>query len=264
MKIGVCLKQVPATDTRIKMNADGTGIALDGDVKWEVNAYDDFALEAALQMKEAGSASDVVIFSVGGADCEARIKDGLARGATGAVRLDDPAFAGSDALGVARILAAAMKKAEVGLVLCGKQAIDSDSSQVPPMVAELLGWPQLTSVNALELDGDTLTATRPAGGGNSDVVKASLPAVVSTDKGLNSPRFASLRGIMMAKRKKIDVWGAGDLGLDAGSVGAGAALVEEISTSLPPARPSGHMIDGDASAQARELVRLLRDEAKVL
>lgn len=264
MKIGVCLKQVPATDTRIKINPEGTDVVLGADVKWEVNPYDEFALEAALLMKEAGQASDVIIFSVGDEDCEARIKDGLARGAGSAVRLFDPAFVGSDALGVSRILSAAMKKADVGLVLCGKQAVDSDSSQVPPMVAELLGWQQITSVHAMELNGDVLEGRRASGSGNTDVVRATLPAVISCDKGLNTPRFASLRGIMMAKRKKIDVWGAADLGVDPSSVGASAAVTQEFSMAPPPERPSGHIIEGDASSQAAELFRLLREEAKVL
>ena len=114
MKIGVCLKQVPATDSAIKVNADASGIVTD-DVKWIVNPYDEFALEAALQLKEAGQASEVVVLSMGGADSEARIKDGLARGAGSAIRLDDDAFAGSDSLGVARVIAAACKKADLFL-----------------------------------------------------------------------------------------------------------------------------------------------------
>ena len=264
MKIGVCLKQVPATDTRIKINAEGTGIVTD-EVKWEVNPYDEFALEAALLLKEAGKASEVVILTVGGADCEQRIKDGLARGADSAIRMDDASFAGSDALGIARILAAAATKAEVGLVLCGKQAIDGDSSQVPGMMAELLNWAQVTDISSLELEGDTVTTHRAAGAGNKAVIETTLPVVLSCDKGLNTPRFASLRGIMMAKRKKIEVWGGADLGLDGAQVGSGAAVLAEQGMSQPPARPAGRMIDGGSVGEkVNELVRLLREEAKVL
>ncbi len=264
MKIGVCLKQVPATDTVIKINGDATGIVTD-DVKWIVNPYDEFALEAALQLKEAGKASEVVVLSMGGADADARIKDGLARGAGEAVRLDDAAFAGSDSLGVARVLAAAVKKAEVGLLLCGRQSVDTDNFQVPAMVAELLGWGQISTISTLELEGETLTATRAAAGGSSHVVQTGLPAVLTCDKGLNTPRFATLKGIMMAKRKKIDVWGAGDLGLDAGAVGAAGAHVTVSNFAPPPSRPSGRTIEGaSAGDKARELVRLLREEAKVI
>jgi electron transfer flavoprotein beta subunit len=264
VKIGVCLKQVPATDSAIKVNADATGIVTD-DVKWIVNPYDEFALEAALRLKEAGKASQVVVLSMGGKAAEARIKDGLARGAGSAIRLDGAALEGSDSLGVARVLAAAAKKAEVGMLLCGRQAVDTDNWQVPAMVAELLGWGQICTVSELSLEGETVRATRAAAGGSSHVVQTQLPAVVTCDKGLNTPRFATLKGIMMAKRKKIVVWGAADLGLDPATVGAAGAHVHVIHYSPPPDRPAGRIIDGESAAdKAKELVRLLRQEAKVI
>lgn len=264
MKVGVLLKQVPASDTRIRINSTATGIET-GDVKWEINPYDEFALEAALQLKDAGKATGVVILTLGGADAAARITDALARGANEAVRLDDAAFAGSDGLGKARILAAAAKKAGVGLLLAGKQAIDSDSAQVPAMVAELLGWPQVNVVTKLVVEGDTVTAERNAGGGNIEVVQCKLPAVITADKGLNTPRFAKLPGIMAAKKIQIQVWGCAELGLGAGEVGAAGALVVEDSFTLPPPRSAGRIIDGPTpEAKAKELVRLLREEAKVI
>jgi len=264
VKIGVCLKQVPATDSRIKINESQTGIVTD-EIKWEVNPYDEFALEAALQLKEQGKASEVIVFSMGGDDVEARIKDGLARGADTAVRLHDEAFVGSDSLGVARVLAAAAAKAEVGLLLCGKQAVDNDCAQVPGMTAEFLGWPQAVDISHLELDGETISAHRDVGGGKKFSLQASLPAVLSCDKGMNTPRFASLKGIMMAKRKPITVWGAADLGLDASKVGAAGAVVQESQFAPPPQRPAGRIIEGESVSQkVDELVRLLREEAKVL
>lgn len=264
MHIGVCLKQVPESDKTPKVADDGSGVTFPDDTKWIPNPYDEFALEAALQLKDAKVASKVTVFSVGGADADARIKDGLARGADAAVRLDDASFAGSDALGVARILAAALKSEGVSLVFCGKQAIDSDQSQVPAMVAELLGWPQIYVVDSVAVEGETVTATRSMGGGTSHVVQAPLPAVVTCDKGLNDPRFASLKGIMMAKRKKIAVKDAGALGID-GGVGAGGAAVSVSSWSAPAARPAGRFIEGDSpAAKVQELVRLLREEAKVI
>lgn len=267
MKIGVLLKQVPASDSRIKINGDQTGIVTD-DIKWEINPYDEFALEAGIQLVEGKIASSLVLISLGGKDAEARIKDGIARGVKAkpeAIRLDDAAFAGSDPLGEARIIAAAIQKAGIDLLLTGKQAIDDDNAQVPAMVAELLDRPQVTFVEKLEVAGDSLTAHRVMGGGQVDVVMSPVQAVVTCDKGLNSPRFASLPGIMKAKRAKIAVWGAADLGLDAGTVGAGAAVVSEGAYRLPADRPSGKIIEGaDASAKVKELVRLLRDEAKVL
>ena len=264
MNIAVLLKQVPDTDARIKPTADGSGIETDG-IKYITNPYDEFALEAALQFKDAKIAKDVTIVTLGGSGAEKQIKDALARGATAAVRVDDPALAGSDSLGIARALAAAVTKSGATLVLAGKQAIDGDSSQVPAMVAELLGCAQISVVNELSLEGDTITAARVMGGGSVDVITATLPAVVTCEKGLNNPRFASMKGIMMAKRKKIAVWGLADLGLDPSQVGAAGSLVDEDGFSSPPARPGGRILDaGSPEATVAELVKLLREEAKVI
>lgn len=263
MKVGVCLKQVPATDTRIRINPSANGILTD-DVKWEINPYDEYALEEAIRQKAAGKVKEVIIFTIGDAGAEARIRDGLARGADRGVRLDDAAFAGSDAAGKARVLAAALKSEGVELALLGRQGVDTDSSAVGPMLAELLGWRQAGWVDKLVLDGGSFTADRAAGGGVRERVKGALPAVITCDKGLNEPRFPTLPGIMAAKKKPIAVKNAAAIGLDAGSVGAGAALAVESGYSLPPARPSGRILKGDSASVVKELVKLLRDEAKVL
>lgn len=258
MKIGVCLKQVPASDSKIKVNADQNGVEL-SDVKWETNPYDEFALEAGLQLLDAKQASDVIVFTVGGADAEARLKDALARGATSAIRIDDPGLAGADSLGIAKALAAAAKAEGCDVVLAGKQAIDDDNAQVPAMIAEILGWPQVLVVDQLELTDSSFKAWRDAGSGSRDVVEGSLPVVISTDKGLNEPRYAKLRGIMKAKRKTVPVKSLGDLG-----VAAPTAHVQLTAWGEPPARPAGRILDGDPASAAAELVRLLREEAKVL
>lgn len=263
MKVGVCLKQVPATDTRIRINPTASGIQTD-EVKWEINPYDEYALEEAVKLKKAGKATEVVIFTIGGADAEQRIRDGLARGADRAVRLDDPAFAGSDALGVARILAAAMSAEGIGAAFCGRQAVDGDSGAVPAMLAEILGWRQVSWVEAISVDGGNFTATRAAGGGAREVVGGALPAVFSCDKFSYQPAYATLPGIMAAKKKPIAVKNAAALGLDGAKVGEAGAVVKESAFGLPPARPAGRMIQGDAASQVKELVRLLREEAKVI
>jgi electron transfer flavoprotein beta subunit len=260
VKIGVCLKQVPATDTRIRVNATADGVLTD-DVKWEINPYDEFALEEGIRLKQAGKGTEVVIFTIGGADSEARIRDGLARGADRAVRLDDPAFAGLDALGKARVLAAALKQEGIGIALCGRQSIDTDNGAVPAMLAELLGWPQVSWVDKLTIEGEGFTAQRAAGGGVREVVQGRLPAVITCDKGLNEPRYATLPGIMAAKKKPVAAKNAAALGVDAGAL---APLVKESAMSLPPARPAGKIVQGDAATAAAELVRLLREEAKVI
>lgn len=263
MKIGVCLKQVPDTDTRVKVNASATGIATD-DVKWVMGPYDEFALEEALRLKKAGKATEVVVITIGAVGAEVMIRDGLARGADRAVRLDDTAFAGSDALGKARILAAAVTGEGIGLVLCGRQAIDSDQGAVPSMVAELLGWHQVSWIDQLTIEGEAFRAQRAAGGGAREVVTGRLPAVITCDKGLNQPGYATLPGIMAAKRKPIVVKDAAALGLDPTTVGTAAALVAETAMSLPPARPAGRILSGEPAQVAAELVRLLREEAKVI
>ncbi len=263
MKVGVCLKQVPATDTRIRVNGSATGILTD-DVKWETNPYDEYALEEALRLKQAKVATEVVVLTVGGADAEGRIRDSLARGADRAIRLDDPAFAGSDALGRARILAAAVAAEGLGMVLCGRQSIDTDAGATPAMLAELLGWRQVSWIDKLTVEGGGFTAQRAAGAGTKDIVAGKLPAVFTADKGLNEPRFATLMGIAQAKKKTITVKSAADLGIDPSTVGAAAALVVEDTMGLPPARPAGRILDGDTATVVAELVRLLREEAKVI
>ena len=267
MKIGVCIKRVPATDTRIKISDPSSGVDL-SDVTWKVNPYDEFAIEQALQYREAGVASEVVLLTVDGAAADAQIREGLARGKRGkdagkAIRLDDPSFEGSDALGIARILAAAAKKEGLGLILMGKQAVDGDSALVPAMLAELLGWPQVLEVDQIEVSGDTIKAWRPAGGGKREIVEVSAPAVISCDKGLNAVRYPTLPGIMMAKKKPIEVLGAAELGISDG-VGSAGAVVSESNWSLPPARPAGRVLEGDTTAVVKELVQLLREEAKVI
>lgn len=259
MKIGVCLKQVPATDTRIRIDPSGAGIVT-SDVKWETNPYDEFALEEALKLRDAGAATEVVVFTLGPSDAEARVRDALARGADRAIRLDDPSFTGTDSLGVARVLAAAASKEGVQLLLCGKQAIDGDNAQVPAMVAELLDWPQALVVDRLEISAGRFKAWRVASGGARDVIEGPLPAVVSCTKGLNEPRYASLKGIMAAKKKPLSVMNASALGLGASH----APAVRTANWSLPPERPRGRVLQGDSATAVRELVRLLREEAKVI
>ena len=149
------------------------------------------------------------------------------------------------------------------MLLAGKQAIDDDNSQVPAMVAELLGWPQVTVIDKLEISGDGFKAWRQSGGGVRDVVAGSLPAVFSADKGMNTPRYAKLRGIMMAKRKKIPVYDAAALGLDA-ERRLGWRQVVQTGWGEPPARPPGRILSGEVPSMVKELITLLRDEAKVL
>lgn len=260
MKVGICAKVTPDTDARLKASADGRSFEASG--KIVVGPYDLFAVEAAIQAKEKNGA-DVVSFTVGSGDeVLAQIRGTvLALGASKAVMIDDPALKETDSLGIARVLAAAIRKENCELVFCGKQAIDDDNVQVPAMVAELLGWAQVSRVVEFKLEGTSFTATRSMDGGVREVVTGSLPVVITAERGLNTPRYAKLPAILAAKSKPVDKPNLAALGLSAADV---APKATTSAYGAPPDRPKGRMIQGDVDTMVSELVRLLRDEAKVL
>lgn len=262
MKIGVLVKQVPDTETKVRVRADGSGIE-DGDIKWIVSPYDEFAIEEALKLKESAGGEEVVVFSLGSARTVEAARTALAMGADRAVILDDEGYAGSDATGVARALAAAIEKEGIGIVFAGRQAIDVDANQVPQIIAGILEWPHATWINGFEHEGETVKVRRPVGGGKVEVARVHLPAVLTCTKGLNTPRYASLPGIMKAKSKPVTRYSPADLGVD-GDVGADAALASYTGYHTPPPRPEGRILSGELPDQVRELVRSLREEAKVL
>lgn len=259
MNIGVCVKSTPDTDTRIKIAGNGAGIDENG-IKWIMSPYDVFAVEEGVLTKEK-LGGEVILFTVGSADAAKNLTDGLAVGADRAVHIQDGALTGADSLGVARALAAAIQAESCQVVFCGKQAIDDDNVQVPAMVAELLGWVQVTMVTEFQTDGATFTAVRNVGGGIEEVVSGALPVVITADRGLNNPRYAKLPDIMKAKKKPVAKKDLAGLGLSAGDV---APRVTTSAWGLPPGRPKGRMITGDTATAVKELVRILRDEAKVI
>jgi electron transfer flavoprotein beta subunit len=248
LKIAVCLKQVPSTDTRVKVSADGKRLDPAG-VTQVINPYDEYALEEALRLKEA-QGGEVVACSVGGAGVVSALRNALAIGADSAVLLKTEGE--PDSLGVARLLAAELAGQGYDLVLFGKQAVDDDAAQVPAMVAELMQLPCATVAVKLEIAAGRATAAREIEGG-VETVEMALPAVVAAQKGLNEPRYASLKGIMAAKKKPIAEK----------AVAAPAPVVETVTLTLPPARPAGRIV-GEGAAAVPDLVRALREEAKVL
>ncbi len=263
MKIGVLLKQVPDSEARIKVKADGSGIET-GDIKYVINPFDEYGVEEALKLKKA-KGGEVVIFSFGPKKADEAIRGALAMGADRAVRVDGTGLEGSDNYAVARVLAAAVKAEGMDIVFAGKQAIDDDSAQVPQLVAEFLDWPEVGPVETFEMvDDTTIKVERAIGGGSKEVIQSALPAVVAAEKGLNSPRYASLPGIMKAKRKKIDVKTPDALGIPAAEMGAGAALVKVTKWSPPPVRAAGKVLKGELSETIPQLVKLLHEEAKVI
>ncbi|MBN1635408.1 MAG: electron transfer flavoprotein subunit beta/FixA family protein [Deltaproteobacteria bacterium] len=260
MNTVVCMKQVPDTETLIKVNPEGTGIATEG-IKWVMGPYDEFAVEEALQQKEKFKAGTVSIVSLGPDRAIEAIRTGLAMGADSAVHINDSAFYDkADPYATAAVLAAAVKNLEYDIVFLGKQAIDDDSGQVPAILAEMLGIPVITQVLKLEVEADKskATVTREVEGGHA-IIDVTLPAVLSAQKGLNEPRYASLPGIMKAKKKPVDVKTAADLGVDVGAM----TVIKEMT--LPPARQAGKIIEGETPEEkAANLAKALHEEAKLI
>lgn len=247
MKILVALKQVPDTETKVKVAADGRSLD-PTDVKWITSPYDEYALEEAIRLKEAKGA-EVTVASLGADSAKDVLRNALALGADAAVLLKSDA---TDPLSIASALATFIKDKGFDLVLAGNKGMGGDNSSVGPMTAELLGWAQANVVVKLEIGEGTFRAEREIEGG-TEVVEGALPAVITAQKGLNEPRYASLKGIMGAKKKTIEEL----------EVSAPAGVTSIAALTLPPARPEGRKLDGDAAAQANALMGLLKDEAKV-
>lgn len=249
MNIIVCVKRVPDTETRIRIGPGGTTIDPDG-VKYVVSPYDEFAVEAALRTKEAGEGGEVTVVTLGDGASQEALRSSLAMGADKAVLLEGEVT--SDGLATARALAAEIREQDAPLVLLGVKAADDDQQQVGPMLAELLERPCATAVSSFSVEGETVTCTREVEGGR-ETVQLPLPAVVTVTKGEFEPRYASLKGIMAAKRKPLEARPA--------QVAESRLRVETME--LPPERNAGRIV-GEGPDAVPELVRLLREEANVL
>ncbi|HQF69707.1 MAG TPA: electron transfer flavoprotein subunit beta/FixA family protein [Promineifilum sp.] len=258
MKVVVCVKQTPSTTATISVK--------DGAVSWEdpggkpnvVNPWDEYAIEEAIRFKENRGASDAVALCMGDSSSEEALKTCLAMGCTEAVLVSDPALLGSDTLGTARTLAAAINKiGDVQVALFGRQAIDGDSGHTPVQVARVLGWTPLTYVSAIEsVDGGSITVHRLTDDGK-ETVTAKLPVVISVVKEINEPRYPSFMGIRKASKAVIPNWSAGDIGASATAAKADWSNVYAV----PPREGEIEMIAGDTvEEQARNLVNKLFEE----
>jgi electron transfer flavoprotein beta subunit len=266
LKIVVLVKNVPDTEAKIKPTPDRTKIDTQG-IKWVMNTFDEYAVEAALQLREKfKDDTTVTVVSLGPDRVVETLRTALAMGADEAVHVWDPAFEGGDALCNAKILAKVVGSLGFDLIFGGKQGIDYDAAQTCAAVAEHLGIPQVQIVTKFEIGDDraTIVARRRIEGGD-EVVEVRLPAVVTCEKGLNEPRYASLPGIMKAKKKEIKKIGLADLGgLTAQDVGAAGSGTAVVGYETLPERPACRMIAGEPAQQAAELVRALHEEAKVV
>lgn len=250
MKIACCIKRVPDSETRVKVAADGKSLDEAG-VKFILNPYDEFAVEEALRRKEKAGSGEVAVICLGPAAAQETIRTALAMGADRGVLLQTDK-APVDGFQTATAIAAELKAGSWDLILFGKMAIDDHSQQVGPLVAELLGLPCVTAIAHLDIDGTKGVAEREVEGG-IEVVEFPLPAVLTADKGLNEPRYPALKGIMAAKKKPLEVK----------PVQLGPGNVEVVALTLPPERKEGRII-GEGAAAVPELIRVLREEAKVL
>jgi electron transfer flavoprotein beta subunit len=259
MKILVMIKQVPDTATQVKIGPDGRTIDTAG-ITWIVSPYDEYAVEEGLRIREKRGQGEVVAVSLGPDRVKEALRSCLAMGADRAIHLNDPAWEQADALTTARALAAVIKQEAPALALFGRQAIDDDMAAMGATVAELLGWPCASWIMEASVDeaGKTIRVGRQVEGG-VELFDLPLPAVVSAQKGLNEPRYPTLKGIMGAKKKEIKDIKAADLGLT-----AAAPALSVVKLELLPPRPPGRIIPGEAAEAARELVRALREDAKAI
>jgi electron transfer flavoprotein beta subunit len=253
----VCISHVPDTEARIKIA--GTKVDEAG-LKFIVSPYDEFALEEAIRVKEK-SGGDVTVVTFGPDRAQQALREALARGATKALHVKGES-SDADSLGIAKVLAAVIKSVPHDLVFLGKQGVGTDNGLVGPMLAELLGYPQINVVTRLEVGEGKITAHREIEAAE-EVLEAPTPAVVTAQKGLNEPRYASLKGIMAAKKIAIDTKSVTDLGLDEGDIFKQRVVV--VSLELPAEKSGGRKIDGaDANAAAQEILNYIRSEAKAL
>ncbi len=260
MNIFVFVKRVPDTESKIRINHETNSIDEEG-LKFVLNPYDEYAMEEALRIREA-KGGKVTVLSVGTEESTVVLKKCLAMGADEAVLIKDDTPERYNGLRTAKIIAQAMKTkfTDYSLLLFGKQAVGADNAQVPVMVAALLGLPQVNVVTKLEIEGNMAVAYREIEGA-SEKVNAPLPVVISAQKGLNEPRYETLKGIMMAKRKEIPVLTLQDLGLDENSL---VSQLELVKLESPPARQAGTVIEDEPETAAKRMVEFLRSEAKVV
>lgn len=253
MKIVVLVKQVPDTETNIKV---GDKIINEAGVKWIISPYDEFAIEEGIRIREKNG-GEVIAISVGPDRVIEALRTAYAMGVDRAVQIKIDDYNTFDSAYTSEILANFVKAEGADLVIGGRQSIDSDSSQVAIQIAERMSVAHIAMALKLEITGTTIKATKEIDGGTANV-ETSTPAVITAQKGLNEPRYPSLKGIMTAKKKPIETKTPADLGVTSGSI-------EVVSLEPPPPRIAGRKLEaGDAAGFASQLVKALREEAKVI
>ncbi len=249
MKILVPVKRVVDFNVKVRVKADQTGVEL-ANVKMSMNPFDEISIEEALKIRESGKATEVIVVSAGPAACQETLRTALAMGADRAILVETDVEL--QPLAVAKLLKALVAKESPGLVIAGKQAIDDDANQVGQMLAALLDWPQATFASKVELDAGSARVTREIDGG-LETIEVKMPAIVTTNLRLNTPRYATLPNIMKAKKKPLEVVKPADLGVDV------APRLKTLKVAEPGKRKGGVMVK-----DVDELVSKLKNEAKVI
>ncbi len=256
MKVMVCLKQVPHQDARLDVNSDGTWIQEDN-IKFEINSYDTYAIEEALRLKDAGDA-EVVVVSIGPDRVTQALRTALGMGADRAVHINDPAAQVADALGSAKILAAVAREVGADIIFTGLMADDDNASAIPPMLAELLDMPSATGVVATDISEGSIKVERELEGGALEVVDLPKPCLIAIQTGANQVRYASLKGIMQAKKKPVDVKTLADLGL-ADSVGGDHNKTTINKIYIPARGDSAEILEGSTDEVVAQLVTKIKE-----
>lgn len=249
MKILVPVKRVPDYETKIKIGADGKSYVTDG-IKWICNPFDEIAVEEAIRLRDGGKATEVIVVGIGPEDVATQLRYAMAMGADSGVHVKYDGEIDSDL--ASRVLAEVFKKGDYGVILLGKQAIDSDANQTAQLLAARLKLPQACFASKVEISDGSALVTREVDGG-LETVKIPTPCVISTDLRLNEPRYASLPGIMKAKKKPMEEFTIDTLGVNP------ACKIQVVKMSPPAARAAGKKVQDVA-----ELVKALKEEAKVL
>ena len=264
MQILVCLKQVPEKDSRFKIDASGVSIH-EEDLTFETNESDQYALEEALRLKEK-LGGEVVVLSLGADRVVKALKNALAMGADRSIHIKDPAFRGSDAFVIARAIARVIQKEPFDVVLTGVQSDDLSFGQTGTLLAYFLSWPHATIVIEVEIktEGQSARIRRELESNIFEDVEISLPAVLTIQSGINQPRYATLKGIMQAKKKEIREYSCSDLGLGLEEVGEAGSKVQHLKLSFPEKKKKTLLLKGSPEETAKALVEKLRKEAKVL
>jgi electron transfer flavoprotein beta subunit len=262
LDIIVCVKHVPETaEAELKIDASGKSIEKTGLV-FDINEWDDYALEEAVRLKEKVSGT-VTAITVGTEDSDGTLRKCLARGADKAIRLTDPKFEGSDGYAIARILHSVIRNLHFDLILTGLQAGDDGSAAVGPILAEMLGIPHITMVKKIELGTGVAKANRELEGGLEEVVEVKLPALVAVSTGINEPRYVSIMGIRKAMQKEVKVMSLADTGLTENDVGPTGSWIKIEKMYMPPIEKQAEFLKGNPDEVAAKIAEIIKSRGLI-